>query len=76
MLGSPIVVTAGDTPEDKFRHHVLNALDAAAESSGLIHGWTDEDLPELFRAIDAQRERVELRSRRARGTEPVMGREF
>jgi hypothetical protein len=36
-----------------FRHAVLRALDQTAQGLfGESRGWKDEDLPELFRAID------------------------
>jgi len=50
-----------DSKEDKFRHAVLDALDHAAYLCGMPSGWTDQDLPELFRAIDSHRERLEAR---------------
>jgi hypothetical protein len=49
-----------DTRIEGVRLAVLAALDAAAvELYGQEHiGWKDQDLPELFRAIDAQAERI------------------
>jgi hypothetical protein len=49
-----------DTRIETVRLAVLDALDAAAvELYGQKHiGWKDHDLPELFRAIDAQAERI------------------
>ena len=46
---------------EQFRDAVLDALDAAAANSGFGKGWIDEDLPELFRAIDAQHDRCKKR---------------
>ncbi len=48
-----------DSIEGRFRNAVLDALDMAADDSGMFAGWHDEDLAELFKAIDAQRRRVE-----------------
>jgi hypothetical protein len=50
-----------DSTEDRFRNAVLDALNMAARDSGLKDGWKDEDLPELFKAVDAQRARIEKR---------------
>lgn len=52
-----------DSDDDRIqrvRDAVLAALDAAAvELYGQERvGWTDGDLPELFRAIDAQANRI------------------
>lgn len=49
---------ADDCPQDKFRNAVLDALDMAAKDCGLRYGWSDDDLPALFHAIDAQRLRA------------------
>jgi|KBSMisStandDraft_5_1062788.scaffolds.fasta_scaffold1337887_2 hypothetical protein len=45
---------------DSFRAAVLAALDEAAKqyTGNAASGWTDSDLPEFFRALDSQIERV------------------
>ena len=49
-----------DARIETVRLAVMAALDtAAAELYGQENiGWKDQDLPELFRAIDAQAERI------------------
>jgi len=54
-----------DSIEDRFRNAVLDALDKAAGHSFGCNGWTDQDLPELFRAIDAQVMRVRARAEKS-----------
>jgi len=51
---------------EQFRDAVLDALDAAAVNSGFGKGWLDEDLPELFKVIDAQHDRCEKRRKLTR----------
>jgi hypothetical protein len=48
-----------DDVREAFRLRLLEALDSAAQSlTGEPDcGWTDSDLPHLFRALDAQIER-------------------
>ena len=45
---------------DSFRAALLAALDKAAKqyTGEAKSGWVDSDLPELFRALDSQIERV------------------
>jgi hypothetical protein len=54
-----------DSPRDKFRHAVLDALDAEATkfdpSPYAPRGWVDAELPGLFRAIDRVCDRLGLR---------------
>jgi hypothetical protein len=53
---------------DIFRDKLLDALDEASDAAfGMVvpvhraRGWTDADLPELFKTIDAQVERLAAR---------------
>lgn len=48
-----------DDVREVFRQHVLDALDAAGKlfTNEARAGWTDQDLPALFKALDAQIER-------------------
>ena len=49
-----------DEVRETFRAAVLAALDDAAKkyTDGASNGWTDSDLPEFFRALDSQIERI------------------
>jgi hypothetical protein len=55
-----MILDKDDTRIERVRLAVMAALDAAAvELYGQENiGWKDADLPELFRAIDAQAERI------------------
>ena len=52
-----------DANKDAMREFVLNALDDYARETygGLIHGWSDADLPALFKALDAHCETLQRR---------------
>ena len=53
-----------DDVRETFREEVLTALDKAAKkyTGETNSGWTDQDLPEFFKALDAQIERIAERN--------------
>ena len=43
----------GDATIEAFRHAVLRAIDKTASELFSETGWQDQDLPRLFKAVDA-----------------------
>lgn len=53
LMNENATYEVSDEERDVFREHVLNALDVAAKKVFFTdHGWTDNDLPDLFKALD------------------------
>ena len=53
-------MTTMQDERETFRRYILSALDDWAEERFLVAkaGWKDQDLPELFKGLDAQFDRL------------------